>query len=312
MNIVRHLSPLEYKVIGLLEFKIESPLNIGTGTADVRRTFARIPGDRGFIIPSSTWKGAFRSVSERIARSMDFRDKLAELAIKSFEEGLKISYKVDEKFCNEVLNVLRGGVSTIIPYSCEDLIEAAIEVGFTLEEINEIRERGFDAHSNLLYKLSESILAFHCPIGKLYGNHVLAGKLRFLDTILGLGNDGVMLHERSGVAIDRYSGRVREGALFILESIVNGKVRLIIIADNLIPGVEDSRLFALTLEAIENLGLSLGARKSTGMGWLILNSEKSYWYIIDLRNDKDGTKIGNPFKHAEKRYMKEFLKWLWS
>lgn len=311
LDSIHHLNPLEHKAIGLLEFKIKSPLNIGIGATDVRRAFIKVPKDRGFLIPSSTWKGAFRSVSERIAKSMDFRDKLVELAVKSFEEEFKAAYKVDEKFCNEVLNVLRGGASTIIPYSGEDLIEVAGEIGFTLEEVGEIKERGFGTRDNLLYRLSESILAFHCPIGKLYGNHVLAGKLRFLDTILRLGNDGITLHERPGVAIDRRSDRVRGGALFILESIIGEKVRLRIVADNLIPGAEDSRLFALTLEAIENFGLSLGARKSAGMGWLTLNGNASYWYTVDLRSDKSGVKIANPFKYAEKRSMEEFLKWLY-
>ena len=310
MGLIHHLNPLEYKAIGILEFEIETPLYIGTGTTDMRRTFIRIPGNRGFLIPSSTWKGAFRSISERIAKSMDFRDKLAGLAVKLFKEEPRVTYEVDEKFCNEVINVLRGDTSNIIPYSSKDLIEVAEETGFTLEEISEVKSRGFGARDNLLYRLSESILAIHCPISKLYGNAVLAGKLRFLDAILKPEASKIILHERPGVAIDRYSGRVREEALFILESIIGERVKLKIIADNLAPGAEDSKLFALTLEAIENLGLNLGARKSAGMGSLKMISEASYWYIINFREDKNGVKIGNPFKYAEKRNIKEFLRWL--
>ena len=312
MGLIHHLNPLEYKAIGILEFEIETPLHIGTGTTEMRRAFVRIPGNGGFLIPSSTWKGAFRSISERIAKSMDFRDKLAGLAVKLFKEEPRATYEVDERFCNEVINVLRGDTSNIIPYSSKDLIEVAAEIGFTLEEISEVKSRGFGARDNLLYRLSESILAIHCPIGKLYGNAVLAGKLRFLDTILKPEASKIILHERPGVAIDRYSGRVREEALFILESIIGERVKLKIIADNLAPGAEDSKLFALTLEAIDNFGLNLGARKSAGMGWLKLNNEASYWHIINLKDDESGAKIGNPFKHVEKRSIKEFLKWLWS
>ncbi|MEM4603234.1 MAG: hypothetical protein QW842_05475, partial [Candidatus Nezhaarchaeales archaeon] len=114
------------------------------------------------------------------------------------------------------------------------------------------------------------------------------------------------------IAIDRYSSRVKEEALFILESIIGEKVKLKIIADNLAPGAEDSKLFALTIEAIENLGLNLGARKSAGMGSLKIISEASYWYVINFREDKNGVKIANPFKYAEKRSIKEFLEWLYS
>ncbi|MEM4618797.1 MAG: RAMP superfamily CRISPR-associated protein [Desulfurococcaceae archaeon] len=310
MSLIYHLNPLEYKAIGILEFEIESPLHIGTGTTDMRRTFIRIPG--GFLIPSSTWKGAFRSISERIAKSMDFRDKLANLAVKSFKEEPKATYEVDEKFCNEVINVLCGGTSNIIPYDSKELIEIAEEIGFTLEEINEVKSKGLGTRNNLLYRLSESILAIHCPIGKLYGNAVLASKLRFLDTILKSEVSKIVLHERPGIAIDRYSSRVKEEALFILESIIGEKVKLKIIADNLVPGAEDSKLFALTIEAIENLGLNLGARKSAGMGSLKIISEASYWYVINFREDKNGVKIANPFKYAEKRSIKEFLEWLYS
>ncbi|MEM2169776.1 MAG: RAMP superfamily CRISPR-associated protein [Candidatus Nezhaarchaeales archaeon] len=308
MGLIHHLNPLKCKIIGVLEFKIEAPLSISTGGAEARRAFIRIPGDEGFLIPSSTWKGVFRSISERIAKSMEFKDKLADLAVKSFEEDLKASYRVNKEFCSEVLNVLRGNRSTVIPYSKEELIEIAEQSGFTLEEIGEIMEKGFNTRDNL-YRLSESILAFHCPIGRLYGNQLLAGKLRFLDTILRT-SDGTKLHERTSVAIDRYSGKVRERAFFILESIIGERVWLRIIADNLTPRANDSRLFALTLRAIKELGLSLGARKSAGMGLLTLSDETSYWYIVDLESDKEGIKIANPFKYAEKKSMEEFLKWL--
>lgn len=310
MGLIRHLNPLEYKIIGFLEFKIEAPLHIGTGAGEARRAFVRILGDKGFLIPSSTWKGAFRAISEMIARKMGFRSELTNLAVKSFREEPRVTYEIDEKLQEEVLNVLRGDKSSIIPYSSEGLIEVASEIGFTHEEIDEIRDRGFNAHDNLLGRLTESILAIHCPIGKLYGNHVLAGKLRFFDTILEQRAN--MIHERFGIAIDRCSGRVKNESLFILESIVGGEIKLKIIADNLTPGAEDSKLFASTLEVIKNFGICMGARKSVGMGVLTLNSESSQWYIINLKDDKSGVKIANPFKYAEKIDMESFLKWLWS
>ncbi|MEM2363738.1 MAG: RAMP superfamily CRISPR-associated protein [Candidatus Nezhaarchaeales archaeon] len=310
MGLIRHLNPLEYKAIGLLEFKIETPLHIGAGVIEARRTLVRIPGDSGFLISSSTWKGAFRSISEKLARSMELRDELAKLAVKSFREEPRVGYEVDEQFCKEVLNVLQGGTSSILPYDMKSLIELAGEVGFTAEELAEIKKRGFAARENLLYKLAESILAIHCPIGKLYGNHVIAGKLRFLDTILRPGRDGIILHERPGVAIDRCTGRAKEKNLFFLESIIGDGLKLRIIADNLAPGEEDSKLLASTVEAIMELGLSLGARKSAGMGKLKLNSEASYWYVVNLKNDKGGVMMGNPFKHAERKSLEDFVKWL--
>lgn len=308
MGLIHHLNPLEYKIIGFLEFEIETPLHISAGTTEARRVFLRVPGDRGFLISSSTWKGAFRSISERIARSMRFESDLTNLAVKSFREDSRITYEVSKEFCEDMLNVLRGHKSNIIPYNKEDLAEIACKIGFTSDEVNEIRDKGFSARDNLLKRLAESILAVHCPIGKLYGNHVLAGKVRFLDIILG--HRAGLIHERAGISINRRSGTVREGALFTFESIVNERVKLRIVVDNLTPGAEDSKLFALTLEAIKNLGLSLGARKSAGMGSLKMRNEESYWYIVDLRNDEGGVGIGNPFKYTEKISVDEFLKWL--
>lgn len=310
MNMIRHLNPLEHKAIGLLKFEMESPLHVGAGSIEARRTFIRIPVGKGFLIPSSTWKGAFRSISEKIAKSMNLKDELAKFAIKLFSEEQRVSYRVDEWFCSEVLNVLKGGTSSVIPYDDRGLSKIASGIGFTAEELDEIKEKGFFARESLLYKLAESILAVHCPLGKLYGNHVLAGKLRFLDTVLRPDIDETVLHERSGTAIDRRSGKVREKVLFVLESISGKEVKLRIIADNLAPGEEDSQLFALTIEAIKELGLSIGARKSAGMGMLKLNEEASYWYVVNLKDDKRGVKIGNPFKHAERKSLEGTIKWL--
>lgn len=309
MSLIRHLNPLEYKAIGILEFKIKTPLHVGTGGIEARRTLVRISGDR-ILIPSSTWKGSFRSISEKIAKSMKFEDKLAELAVRSFEEGQRVTYNVDRDFCEEILNVLKGGKSDIIPYNKDSLIKVASEIGFTSEELIEIEEKGFAARDDLLNRLAGSILAIHCPIGKLYGNHLLAGKLRFLDTILRVGVDRIVHHERPGIAIDRRSGRAKEHALFILESILGEGVKLRVIADNLIPGAEDSKLFSLTLKAIGNFGLSIGARKSAGMGLVELDKKSSSWYIVSLKDDKDGMKIANPLKYGEKKNFDEFLKWL--
>ena len=303
-----HLNPLRNKVVGVLEFEVESPLHVGVGGGEARRLLLRLPSGEP-VIPSSTWKGAFRRMTEELAKTSTY-EGLSELAVKLYHEGPGgISYRgVDEEgeelfkgFVEEFASALRGVPSNRMRKVGEELKELLRgEMGYTDMEIEEAKgDRG------LIQRMAENYLALHCPIGRLYGNRVMAGKLRFFDSILKVGET----HQRAGVGIDRRSGRVREGILYFIEAIPPGvEVRLHLIADNLIPGEEDSRLFASTLETIRELGLSIGGRRSAGLGHLKLDGGE--FHILELEGDRDKLAIGNPLRKTDKIGLREFIEYL--
>lgn len=295
-----HLNSLAYKAIGLLLFRLVSPLNIGLGGEGVRREFLTIPDGR-LLIPASTWKGSFRHLTEIIARNTEF-DDIADLAVRLYKETISgITYSEDRESFREYIirfhDILRDA----------NIREVLLELGYSEDEI---LEAGKDTEigRRILSRMAEDFIAVNCPIGKLYGNRVIAGKVRFRDTLIKLDGERVRIHTRPGTGIDRKSGKVKEGVLYFIETIPPGvEIKLTIIADNLIPGSYESRLFASTLEALKLIGLSIGARKSAGGGHLLLDD--AIFYEIDLKNDKEFA-IGNPFKKAHRKTLGEFIEWL--
>ena len=264
-----HLNPLRYKIIGELTFILKSPLNIGSGGQELVRECLRLPDGR-LIIPSTTWKGAFRYLSELIARNSSFNG-YAGLAVKSYVEGksgIKYDGELFERFVMDFYELLKSNDEKIhsllreLGYKEKDVQDALRK--FSLNDLKQLR------------KMAEDYLAIHCPIGKLYGNSVLASKIRFLDTFI----DSVTEY-KPGVGIDRMTGKAREGVLYRINVIPAGlEVKLRIIVDNLIPGEEDSKLFASTLELIKSIDLSIGSRKSVGLG--LLGLKEGTFYVIDL------------------------------
>lgn len=298
-----HLNPLEYKAIGLLDFEVCSSLHIGKGEEDARREFLRLPTGE-LVVPSSTWKGAFRSISEHLAKSMKFNG-LAALAVELYSEDKRgITYRSDknkfEKFVDDFVKTLRGipsgGMNT------EELVAVMKDLGYTEDDLQEVKERGLEALENLARVMAESYLAINCPIGRLYGNFTIAGKVRFFDSIFNAST-----HFRPGIGIERLSGKVEENVLYFSEIVSFETLRLTLIADNLLPGEDDSKLFANTLETIKLMGISIGGRKSVGMGHLRLSN--GAFYIVDLR--KDGNlAIGNPFRKGKKFDLEAFISWI--
>ena len=300
-----HLNPLRSKVIARLDFRAESPIHVGVGGEEVRRIFLRLPSGE-FIIPASTWKGSFRRITEELARSSKY-EGVTGLAVRLYHEGRGgIRYRgVEERrkdfedFVDEFISALQGQSSERVRECGEELEGLLRSLGYEEGEIEEAREgRG------LAERMAEDYLALHCPVGKLYGNRLMAGKLRFTDTIIR-----EKAHQRAGVGIDRRSGKVKEGILYFLETIPSdSRLRLTIIADNLYPGEEDSRLFAETLKTIKVLGLSIGGRKSAGLGHLTL--ERGEFRILKLEEDRDRLAIGNPIEKIEQIDLEKFIECL--
>ncbi|MCQ5337492.1 MAG: RAMP superfamily CRISPR-associated protein [Candidatus Methanomethylicia archaeon] len=309
-NVIKHLIPIETKIIGILTFKTETPIHIGSIEAEVRRSFLKLKNEV-LVIPSSSWKGTFRAISENIAKTMNFNG-IAKLSIKYYNEdsgGIRYIPKTEEedfnKLKNELIELYKGLKKEAYGISKEQLKELIYELGFKEEE-KEL-EKELDENENKVWtRFTEAILAINCPIGKLYGNGYLASKLRFSDSFIKSKTN-----ERPGIAIDRESGKVREGHLYFIEILPKAKIKLMFIACNLRPGEEDSQLFANTLNYISELGITIGGGKSRGLGYLLLDDANIY--IADLRN-KDFTEkiqmISNPLKYVKPVKLDDFIEWL--
>ncbi len=301
-----HLSSIKTKIIGALTFDIESPVHVGVGGEEAVRELIMLPSGE-ILIPSSTWKGAFRSISEQIAKQASLKG-LSGLAVKLYREEARVSYRGDSeefrKLVEDFVTSLQGGTPKILPHKTEELESLMIELGYSEDDVKEVRTKGLNARGKVLQGLVEEYIALHCPIGRLYGNMAIAGKVRFTDSIIN-----TKVETRPGVGIDRKSGRVMEKMLQFINVISKGPVELKMIMDNLFPGEDDSKILASTLEVIKSLGISIGARKSAGLGCLRLL--KHDFYVLDLESDqKDKFVIGNPFKKVKPMTLEEFVKWL--
>ena len=303
-----HLNPLENKIVGMLEFKVESPIHIGAEEAEARRSFLNVGSD--LLIPSSTWKGTFRSLSEKIAKNMNFNYP-SSLAIKLYHEGKSgIEYKPTEEvgkkefdeFESELKGVFKGSGSKNIKFSIEDINKLIDELGFSdMRNLLEKEDEG------VWKKFTEAILAINCPIGKLYGNRYMASKVRFLDTFI----TEPKVHERPGITIERKSGKVRENSLYFTEVYAGEYIKIVFIGDNLKQGEDDSRIFASTLNYIKELGINVGGAVSRGLGYLKFENAK--FYVLSLKEGKYENRIldlARPFKHTTPMKIEEFIKWL--
>jgi CRISPR/Cas system CSM-associated protein Csm3 (group 7 of RAMP superfamily) len=261
-------------------FEVETPVSVGIGGEEVLRQVLRI--GHWIVIPSTTWKGAFRAIAERLAKTMELNG-LERLAVKLYRETQKgIVYTPQdtdqdwETYLSEFKSVVNGNPIQNPQYVLkpQEVTQFLNDVYVDIEEIKKAKD-GYE-------KMAEGYLAYNCPIGRLFGNHVLAGKVRFMDTII----DVKQTHFRPGIGIDRKTGKVREGILYYIESIPSKtEISLRIVADNLVSGETDTTLFNNILDYIQKLGLQIGTRKTAGMGLLSLKNIQKI--DLDLKSDSE-------------------------
>ncbi|MEM1943713.1 MAG: RAMP superfamily CRISPR-associated protein [Candidatus Caldarchaeum sp.] len=293
------------KVIGDIEFVSESHIHLGDHEPGSSRLAVMRLSENTFIIPSSSWKGCFRRIAENLAPTMTLSG-LERLAVKAYDAG---EYRLDpqdeefKKIRDEFRDVLSlGKRPSRLSHDMEGLKRFLKDIGYSeeIEGRQELIERSLD-------DMVADYLASFCPLGRLFGNHVLASKLRFHDTILNLETRKIEV--RPGVGIDRSSGTAKEDHLFFVEALPMGKqVRMRFIADNMVPGSSDSKLLAGVLDWIDKLGLQIGGRKSVGLG--LLKPVKPEFYIIDLTKENPQKAIVNPWRYGDKKTLGQILKWL--
>lgn len=282
-----HLNPLHRKLLVKFIFEAETPVSVGIGGEEVLRQVLRI--GHWIVIPSTTWKGAFRAIAEKLAKTMELNG-LERLAVKLYRETQKgIVYTPQdtdqdwETYLSEFKSVVNGNPIQNPQYVLkpQEVTQFLNDIYVDIEEVKKAKD-GYE-------KMAEGYLAYNCPIGRLFGNHVLAGKVRFMDTII----DVKQTHFRPGIGIDRRTAKVREGILYYIESIPSQtEISLRIVADNLVSGETDTTLFNNTLDYIQKLGLQIGTRKTAGMGLLSLKNIQKI--DLDLKSDSE-LKIVRPY-----------------
>jgi CRISPR/Cas system CSM-associated protein Csm3 (group 7 of RAMP superfamily) len=273
----------------------------------VRRLLIRQP-DGTVVIPASTWKGSFRAIAERLCKKMTLPG-LEGLAAKLYRENGHVTYELKgseaEDYLKKFKEVVRGEAQHESIGGFERLKEVLLELGYTMDEIIEVKERGSEVVA--FRRMAEDYLALYCPVGRLFGNGVMAGKVRFFDVFL----PGIRCETRPGVGIDRSFGAARPDILYFLEVIPRGATfQLTMVADNLKQGEADSLLFAATLEWIMELGLQIGARKSAGLGEITLVNSQTAFYLVELEKDEGGMGLANPMKRGMRYDTKGFIDWL--
>ena len=135
-------------------------------------------------------------------------------------------------------------------------------------------------------------LSYYCPVGRLFGNRVRAASIGFLDTLLP-----PLTQRRPGVGISRETLTARDKSLYRVETTSTGiEIPVVMIGEVEQIGSAPARLLAATLRAVEEVGLSIGGRKSAGLGLLKLTSADFHIVKVGKEQDRNGALLANPFK----------------
>ncbi|MEM4290117.1 MAG: RAMP superfamily CRISPR-associated protein [Nitrososphaerota archaeon] len=278
-----HLNPLTFRTIGRLAFTCETGIHVGAGGEGLYKTPLKI-GDM-LLIPATTWKGAFRALSERIIKSMRLDGVQSTLRELYYEDGGEY-FRIDGEVLKEHVNALREYLARRYGGVMSALRQLAAGNGELLREIEGLR----DGESMCKYlfgrgrALLQRYLAMLYPITSLYGSQGVAGKVRFLDTPAKAYS-----YFKPGVGIDRKTMTAAEGRLYIIEILIprDGSITLRILVDNVERGTLEARVLAATLRYVESEGLEVGGSRSRGIGHLELQADKSYFRVLNLSEKTD-------------------------
>ncbi len=239
---------------GTLETR--TALHIGTGT--VLSTATNAPLLRGAdgrpIIPGSSVKGALRSASERLLRSLGQRACMV-FGNESSQDPELQCLTTNEKE-RQVFQKLRSGESLMDP---EEKTTADEICGEWAHQKGDLKNR-----EDLQLKILERKLCRACWT---WGSPFLAGRVRAPD--LRLASEGIVATEiRDGVGIDRDTGTAANKIKFDLEVLPLGAqfaFEVIVEPD------ADRAVVALAVGELLQGNLPLGGRVTRGLGDVKLN-----------------------------------------
>jgi len=301
-----HLLPLRNRVIGRLRCRSTRLLHLGAGGAEVRREMLSVTvqcergRERRVLIPASSLKGAFRRRAELVFNSIGTRVLPEFFRLK--DEGVEVQGKEVEEVVEWLLDQPKIYEALVSLGFGDDLERLGVKNEEDLRKKWEEREMNQNVKRKFKSMMERYASTLH-PVCRLFGTQSMAAKVRFFDVLLD-----PRLAEKPGIAIERKSLRVKEGHLYFLESLLPQSFSIWFIADNLFPGEEESLLLASTLQSILQVPLTLGAKKSAGMGSIEL--EGGEFWLIETEKDGEGAILADPFTNSKPLGLSEFLRWL--
>lgn len=303
---------LKHRAILSLKFKAKSPIHVGSGARGEALQYALMLRKGEILIPSSTWKGVFRRISELLANTISEKPT----TFSDYEVKMVKAHREEEKIKHvNVVEVVEECLKNVVKtYGVNVFKKFLLDTVFTdeseLSDVVDVRKGVVKRKVKDVLDKLDFIAQLLCPICRLYGAPSLKGKIVFTDTIIPRGKYVSMF--RTHVGIDRESETRSEHALYSIQLISPKEVELEIVVNNVKPGTADATLWATTLNYVLNEGIVLGMRKSVGLGVLKVE-EESKVYVNEFENlsSEDLLKALTNFKHKAKLLsLKEYVNYL--
>jgi len=231
-----------------LKFSVPNGFRIGSKVEANLVTQLRIDSDI-VLIPSSSWKGMFRRVSESVLNNREHsnghgvsgegvEDEVVKKVVKKAEDLAR----VDERF--RKIAESNNLITTKRPQ------EGGIEIQVDDKE-----------------KLAELFGEYNCPIERLYGGKYFAGGITVSDTVI----KSPEIEQRIHVSIDRKSRKGIERHLYQEEIVHVNFVEVKVIVRG------EFELWKNTLKFLRDIGYFIGGGKSRGIGYIKLNDKESMY-----------------------------------
>jgi len=221
-----------------LKFSVPNGFRIGSKVDGNLVTQLRIDGDI-VLVPSSSWKGMFRRVSESVLNSREHSN----------------GHGVSDKAIQEE-----------VAKKAEDLARVDERFRKIAESNNLITIKGLQG-DNDNEKLAELYGEYSCPIERLYGGKYFAGSMTVSDTAI----KSPEIEQRTHVSIDRKTRKGMEGHLYQEEIVHVNFLEVKVIVRG------EFELWKNTLKFLRDIGYFIGGGKSRGIGYIKLNDKESMY-----------------------------------
>lgn len=232
-------------------------------------------------IPGSSFKGALRSYTEAVLRTLQARPEVSDKNLACLSVGKPARRPAGEEpphVClhqNEV-DGLKSALGSDPPDWSK--LPEALRQRLPGEEDLKAQARRSSSEATL----DRALRDLSCWACRVFGAQWLAAKALLRDLPLQHEQDWPR-EVRNGVAIDRDAGRAFPGQLYDLEVLPAGATfDLEILIENATP--QELGLLWLGLGAFERGEIPLGGARSRGLGWCRLEPDWSHSQYIDASN----------------------------
>lgn len=220
------------------------------------------------LIPGSTIKGILRTTAYAIAKTMIpcISDPIVKHALETHSEELYAKTIHD-------LEKLKNGDPQLYARLAEELSDPNTRVlvretlgvdNNTIDNVVDSLNKGkiLDDYSQII----DFILAYNCPIDRLFGSKYFKGKLSVKTILLEIDGEKTRTGTRYHVAIDRMSQKNLEQSLYEDHLIYLKEIPVEITILEIDEASPEYKLLEHLKEYIQKIGVHIGTSKSTGYG----------------------------------------------